>query len=38
LEVLPAQGDQADALGQAALLLAVLSPDEVALSVGGVTA
>jgi hypothetical protein len=38
LEVLPAQGNQADALSQAALLLAVLSPDETALSLGGVAA
>ncbi|MFH5924136.1 hypothetical protein [Roseomonas xinghualingensis] len=38
LEVMPRQGGQADARSHAALLLAVLSPDEVALSMGGVPA
>jgi len=38
LEVMTRQGGQVDARSQAALLLAVLSPDEVALAMGGVVA
>jgi len=38
LEVLPAEGGEPDALSTAALLLAVLSPDEAALSMGLVEA